>query len=219
MISLKTPFKPWPKLFTLPRLCPFCFKPVKSTSAIILASLTCGFVSLGVADEVTGPSERSLDRYTHIWTAKPFVAATVVTPQAESLAQRYAITGYGHFSGSDVVFLLDRVSLSRFTVTNEREENGVALLDVTEKENANGLKARIKIGGEVAELAYDPGTAGMAMAGAETPNLAANVPNPVPTANMGTMPQAAMPNQVQPQRRGAAPRPVRVIQRKPIQSQ
>lgn len=205
---------------------PLCFKPVKSTSAVILALLTCGLASVGhmdAADEVTGPSERSLERYTHIWTAKPFVAATVVTPQAESLAQRYAITGYGSFGGNDVIFILDRVSLSRFTITDQREENGVALLDVTEKDDANRLKARIRIGGEVAELAYDPGTAGMVMGGGENPALTANMQHIAPAANMGAMAQTMTPNPPQvvpPKRSGAAPRPVRVIQkRNAIQSQ
>lgn len=168
-----------------------------------------------------GASERSLDRYTHIWTAKPFVAATVVSPQAESLAQRYAITGYGQFGGTDVVFILDRVSLNRFTISQEREENGVALLDVAEKDDATRLKAKIRIAGEVAELTYDPGVAGIMTAGVDNPVMAPSGQPPIPNPNTGMPPQVGMPsqNQVTPVRRTGAPRPVRVIQRKSIQSQ
>jgi len=173
-----------------------------------------------MAQETDSP-ERSLDRYMHIWTAKPFVAATVVSPQAESLAQRYAITGYGQFGGTDVVFILDRVSLNRFTISQGREENGVALLDVAEKDDATRLKAKIRIAGEVAELTYDPGVAGIMSAGVENPVLASNGQPPIPNPNMGGQPQMNLPNQnqVTPVRRNGAPRPARVIQRKQIQSQ
>jgi hypothetical protein len=168
-----------------------------------------------------GPTERSLDRYTHIWTAKPFVAATVVTPQAESVVQRYAITGYAQFGGSDVLFLLDRTTLSRFTVTEQKPDSGVELLAVTEKDDANHLKARIRAGGEVAEVAYDAAATGMPTGGDNPAMAAVGNPNSNPAGASPPALGGPAPNQVAGQRRTvAAPRPVRVIQRRPpIKSQ
>lgn len=197
---------------------------MNSPLAIVWFALTLGSAAICFADAPTGESspERTLDRYTHIWTAKPFVAATVVTPQAESLVQRFAITGYAHFGGSDVVFLLDRTTLNRFTVTEQKSANGVDLLSVVEKADAGKLKARIRVGGEVAEIAYDVATAGLGSMGenpVQPPSpdggmaVAPNIPPSIPSQD-----NAINPVPVQ-KRIVPIPRPPRVIQRKPIQTQ
>jgi len=197
-------------------------KSVKSASAIILALLTLGAaMEIRAEDPIapTGPATRSLDRYSHIWTAKPFVAATVVTPQAESIVQRYAITGYARFGGSDMVFILDRVSLTRFAVTALKPVQGVELLEVTEKAGGGRLKARIRASGEVAEVAYDAGAAGMAMGGENPGMIGSNVPNP-PGVAMPPPQPGVVPNQGNsPRRQISAPRPIRVVPRKNIQGQ
>ncbi len=199
---------------------------MKSAFAIILALLALGAATESRADktvepalEPPGPSDRSLDRYSHIWTAKPFVAATVVTPQAESIVQRYAVTGYARFSGSDMVFILDRVSLNRFAITAQKPQNGVELMEVTENTGAGRLKARIRASGEVAEVVYDAGAAGMPMG--ENPGMVgSNVPNPMGAAVPPPQPGVAAPNQGNsPRRQITAPRPIRVVPRKPIQGQ
>jgi hypothetical protein len=195
---------------------------VKSAPAIILALLTLGVAAEAHADDPAvpaNPERRSLDRYSHIWTAKPFVAATVVTPQAESIVQRYAITGYAKFAGSDMVFILDRVSLGRFTITANKPQNGVELLEVTENTRADRLRARVRAAGEVAELVYDAGAAGMAMGGGENPGVAgSNIPTPgvaMPPPQPGVVPN----QQNSTRRQITAPRPIRVVPRKPVQGQ
>lgn len=135
------------------------------------------------AEEPWMPTQHDLDRYEHIWKAAPFIAATEVTPKGESIAQRFALTGFARLGESEIVFLFDRKSLNRFSVSKSQPQNGVELLAVAEKDTITELGARIRAEGEVAEITYDG-----AVANASETSMMANgnsqpPPQPVPAPN------------------------------------
>jgi hypothetical protein len=161
------------------------------------------------------PVQHSLERYEHIWKSSPFIAATEVTPQAESLAQRYAVTGFARIGDADVVFLFDRKSLSRLSVGTGSPAQGVELLEVMEAGDMASLRARIRVGGQVSEIGYDAG-AGSGDAVGKTPS----VPQGGPTSPLP--PPIAPPPQVAPnvapvaQKAPQTGKPVKIIRRKQI---
>lgn len=106
------------------------------------------------------PVQYPLSRYEQIWKSSPFVAASEVSPQAESLAQRFAVTGFVRIGSSDVVFLFDRKSLSRFSIANGSPAQGVELVDVSETDDLALLRAKVRVEGQVAEIFYDAGVGG-----------------------------------------------------------
>lgn len=221
------------------------------------ALAVAGGLGFAHADDTWMPTQHELERYEHIWKAAPFIAATEVTPKGESIAQRFALTGFARLGDSEVIFVFDRKSLSRFSVAKGSPQQGVELIAVAEKDNINELGARIKAEGEVAEITYD---ASVAAAG-EAPAVAGV---PVPAAARPATPnrpgmmsgataahQAGAPAHLPPQPPGppspnvmsgaagptgstsnvmsgapapgtqivppnGAPRPVRVIRRRPI---
>lgn len=154
------------------------FLPWKWLPALALA----GGLGFAHADDVWMPTQHELERYEHIWKAAPFIAATEVTPKGESIAQRFALTGFARLGESEVIFLFDRKSLSRFSVAKGSPQNGVELLAVAEKANINELGARIKAEGEVAEITYDASVAGAGEAAAVTSAV------PIPAATRPAAP-------------------------------
>lgn len=107
------------------------------------------------------PVQHGIERYTHIWKSAPFTAASEVAAAGSPLAGRYAVTGFARVGGDEVVFLLDRKGLERFSVSKSRSSHGVELLALQETADLKDLKARIRVGGEIALVVYDPGTAGL----------------------------------------------------------
>lgn len=106
--------------------------------------------------QVALPQEHAIERYAAIWQKAPFVAATDVSPAAESIARRFAVTGFARVGGNDVIFVFDRKGLGRFTVAKGMPGNGVELLEVTEGLQPKDLKAKIRAEGETAEIVFDP---------------------------------------------------------------
>lgn len=164
------------------------------------------------------PVQHPLERYEHIWKSAPFVAATEVTPQSESLAQRYAVTGFARIGNADVVFLFDRKTLNRFSIGTANPTENVELVEVTGSEEMSSLRARIRVQGQVAEIGYD---ASLAARDSESrvPNTTpttttAPQPVPAPTAASQTVsPTTKVPGQTSPN----GNKPARIIRRKPIE--
>lgn len=167
------------------------------------------------------PSQSRLEKYEHIWKSSPFIVATEVTPGAESLAQRYALTGFALVNDRDVVFVYDRKSLARFSISRESEVNGLKLVAFDRKGGLEQSSATVRSNNtEMVEIRYDaalnvggepqpnaqipagvrPGHPAAALAGRE--NVQVAQPPPSQVAGGGTPQQ---------------PRPVKIIRRnKPI---
>jgi hypothetical protein len=160
------------------------------------------------------PIQYPLDRYEHIWKSSPFIAATEVTPQGESIAQRYAVTGFGRIGSSDVVFLFDRKSLSRFSIEMGSPTQGVELIEVTKSEELSLLRARIRAEGQVAEIGYDSGvgendSANKSANAKQSGTAPAESSQPQQLASNGASPAAAKSTQ-------NTSKPIRIIRRKAI---
>lgn len=145
------------------------------------------------------PTERDIEHYEHIWKSAPFVAKAETSSQAESLVARFALTGFARVGDDEVIFLLDRKSLNRFSITRGAPRNGVELISVR-GEDIKTLAAKIRANGEVATIGFDASEAA-----ASTPPL--------------------QPNQTQASIRApeteksSAPTPTRNLQRKTIRVQ
>lgn len=125
------------------------FRSPKSILRLVLASLSAAPLALAGGWAPTSPA---LSRYEEVWKASPFVVSAETAPQAESLAQRYALNGLARIGNQDVAFLLDRKTLRRFSVTAAQPENGVELIEV--QDNGKDFAAKIRVGAEVATLRY-----------------------------------------------------------------
>ena len=120
----------------------------QGTVALALGGFLLSGIASLPADEWV-PPPRGIDRYEHIWKTSPFVAVAEVNPQAESLASRYAVTGFARVGASEVVFLLDRKGLVRFSLSKDQPKNGVELVSLQNSGDLKTLGATIRSGGEV----------------------------------------------------------------------
>ncbi len=120
----------------------------------------CIFLALlsvmGVALGAEMPQSPEVDRYSLIWERAPFVAVTEVTPTGESMAKRFAITGFARTGGDDVLFMFDRKGLKRFVVSKAFPRDGIEILSVEEGASIRDLKAKVRAEGEVVEISFDP---------------------------------------------------------------
>lgn len=147
------------------------------------------------------PTPGDPERYEQIWKSSPFVAATAVTPQAESLAQRYTITGFARLGEREVVFIFDRKALSRFTISKDLPQNGVELISVKEGDSLKALNAKIRVGSEVAVIAYDASAPQVTAKNASVNSPA--VPSPASSPTVVTTDAAAPKTLVRTLSRGA----------------
>lgn len=153
--------------------------------------------------------QRDLSRYEHIWKISPFAAAAPAVPEGQTMADRFAVTGFATIEGRDVVFLLDRSTLQHHSLRRNEESNGMLLLDVAQPENLKTLEVHLRVGTEAGRLRYDPEVA--------TSVVAAQVTKTKEAATAPVTP----PNQISKgpdlhTKAGAPPRPVRRIVQKPI---
>ncbi|MFZ4683300.1 MAG: hypothetical protein ACOYMS_12415 [Terrimicrobiaceae bacterium] len=180
------------------------FKPGMRALALAGLLLSGGTAALRADD--WAPPQRGIERYEHIWKTSPFVAIAEVNPQSESLASRYAVTGFARVGANEVVFVLDRKGLTRFSLSKDQPKNGVELVSLQNSGDLKTLGATIRSGGEVAVIACD--------VSAPDPNAQAVAPNPAGAGNQSQVVKVSS----QPAAPGSevVPRPNRIIKRKTI---
>lgn len=109
------------------------------------------------AGDSWAPADQAFQRYEDLWRTSPFIVAAVQAAPSDTRPERYTMTGYAKVGGNDVVFLLDKESLARFSVASNQPEEGVKLVSVTE--NSSGIiTAKIRVGNRDANVALDVGT-------------------------------------------------------------
>lgn len=185
-------------------------------------ALTAPTVVVANANESFNPQDHTVERYEHIWTSSPFVAATESVAESQPLANRFALKGVAQIDGRDVVFLFDRTAIKEFSLTKDSTINEVQLVSVENGGTLETLKVRIKSGGEVGDLTYDKNS----IPAPAAPSVASAIPNanPVPPMPSGGIPvpppQVASqnPSVQRPAGNNGAPRPVRVIRRPKIKT-
>lgn len=186
-------------------------------------ALTAFHVAVAGAEEAFSPQDYPVDRYSHIWTSSPFVAATETVAESQPLAARFKLNGIAKINGEDIVFLLDRTAIKEFSIRKSKpnpEFSQVELVSVENGGTTESMKVRIKSGGEVGDLTYDK----TAMTAPTQNNMAAiSNTNPVPPLPNGGIPVPPQPGgqgqSVQnPAGNNGGPRPVRVIRRPRIKA-
>lgn len=100
------------------------------------------------------PGNPEVERFAPIWKRSPFVAVTP-TAAGEGIAGRFAVTGFAKLGESDIVFVFDRKELKRFAIAKESPVEGVELVSVAEGGAPGDFTARIRSGGELAEIRFD----------------------------------------------------------------
>lgn len=187
--------------------------------SFVLTVLTLGWSAGWSLAGTWEPVDYSLERYEHIWKSSPFVAATETAPKGGSIALRYSVTGFAQIGDTEMVFLFDRIGLSRFSVTKDTPENGVELLEVAEQTEVSPLGAKIRVNGEVAEISYDASlaTSDMTTSPARNGSQAPSIPPPPNGQNLQNSQGVVAPGSpVQVSEKAAVPRPTRVIRRRPL---
>lgn len=119
-------------------------------------------LGVAIAQEPTGfaPESRELSYYRIIWEKSPFVARTADTaPQGPALAQRFALTGLATLGDRQLVFLLDRNTLTRVVVGNGKDQSGIQIISIQNPDRLKEASVTIRLGNEEAALKYDPGVA------------------------------------------------------------
>lgn len=120
----------------------------------IAAILICTLATAPASELFAEP--RDLSRYESIWTRSPFVAVTDLSGQADDLAGRFVLTGFARMGDKDVIFLFDRTSLERFSLTPGQARQGLSLQSLTHEGDLKSVRASVVSGGKTLVLAYDP---------------------------------------------------------------
>jgi hypothetical protein len=174
--------------------------------------LTWGLFLQGLHAGEWTPVQYPLERYEHVWKSAPFIAASEVTPQGESITQRYVVTGLARVGKANVVFLFDRKNLSRFSIGTGAPSENVELVEVSNSEELSLLRVRIKSQGQVAEVGFDASVAALEPG---NPSLGqASAVSAPPVLPSSSSVQAISPPVANVSASGN--KPVRIIRRKPI---
>lgn len=130
-------------------------------SALVLSGVL--FFAVGVSGEACAglPANHDVQRFEPIWKRSPFVAVSNVAA-SEGIAGRFAVTGFAKLGQSDIVFVFDRKELRRFAIAKEAPVDGLELLSVAEGGRPEDFKARIRSGGESADICFDASLAASA---------------------------------------------------------
>lgn len=109
------------------------------------------------------PETHELAYYRAIWEKSPFVARTAdAAQQGPALAQRFALTGLATLGDRQLIFLLDRNTLTRVVVGNGKDQLGIQVVSIQNADRLKESAVTIRLGNEEATLKYDPGVAQVA---------------------------------------------------------
>lgn len=122
------------------------------------------------AQEASFAPEHPLSRYQAIWERSPFVVQTAVL-ESSPLAQRFVLTAVTMLGDQPMIFVLDRKTLQRISLTTEASADGAVLLSVVSNSDPKLVRANIRVGREEGSIGYD-------LEALQAVNQAAAAPNP-----------------------------------------
>ncbi|GAT34248.1 hypothetical protein TSACC_22673 [Terrimicrobium sacchariphilum] len=175
----------------------------------VMVLLSAAFVDVTMAEEPVDftPETRDLAYYRIIWEKSPFVARTSdAAAQGPALAQRFALTGLAALGDRQLIFLLDRNTLTRVVVGNGKDQSGVQIVSIQNPDRLKEAAVTIRLGNEEATLKYDPGVAQVANQPAQPPapigpgggppGMGGQPPAQAASQNPGSAPQPQAPRQI-----------------------
>jgi hypothetical protein len=175
-----------------------------SVSVFVFAA----FLGVALAQEAADftPETHDLTFYRAIWEKSPFVARTADTAQqGPALAQRFALTGLATLGDRQLIFLLDRNTLTRVVVGNGKDQLGVQIVSIQNPERLKEAAVTIRLGNEEATLKYDPGVAAVANQPAQP--APGGQGRPPGSPGMGGNPNSGQPPQQVTAQNSGAPAP------------
>jgi hypothetical protein len=156
---------------------------------------------------VSARAERTLSSFEDLTKRSPFSLPTA--EEKSPLGDRYVVTGAASWDGTQRVFVMDKNSQERHTITAGSGPQAMELIEFMPSADPREMKARVRIGQEVATLSFEAAApANPAQAAALQNRGQPQQPgNLIPNANPGV--NAANSQQTSPPVR-------RIIRRRPI---
>ena len=140
-----------------------------------------GLAAMAVAQEGVIPEGYPSERYSLIWEKSPFTLSSAAEqPVQASFTSNLTLVGLGTINDMPYARLLDKASQQRFTVGAEAPHDGIELVSVDPSDDPLESSARLRKGGEVGEVRFDPALLAAASVSAPSPaqQAAANKPPP-----------------------------------------
>ncbi len=193
------------------------------TSSTHLIRLVCATLlaatSLMAADPTEAPvpeatslplvtGGRDISQFEFLFKRSPFSLPTA--EEKSPVADRYVLTGAASWDGKQRIFVLDRTAQTRHVLEPDSEGSGLMLMEFLPDSDPRKMKARVRIQGEIATLAYaEPEPVAGAIPGA----IPGQQPTPVIAGQSGQPAQPGISNSANPNQQNP---PRRVIRRRVI---
>ncbi len=129
-------------------------------------------------DDTVIPAGTAVERYQPIWKRSPFTLAS--TPDAQASAE-WSLGGLAENGQDPLVFLVNKQSQERMTVTGQPNEKGFSVESIDYQSDLLQSSVKIKTSGDTLTVRFDPSVV-VAQATQPTPanGATANVATPQP---------------------------------------
>jgi len=190
-------------------------KNVPAAARVCAAALACAASAAFAADgDGTGDAApRTFEAFEFLLERSPFSLPTA--EEQSPAADRFTLTGAANWDGIQRVFVFDKNSQERHMLTAEAGSGQLALLEFLPDADPRKMRARVKIGPEVATISYSDTNpqAGSPQGANPQPGMPSVMPPPPVPGQPGQQMQPGQ--QVQPGQPGQQP-PRRIIRRRVI---
>ncbi|GAB4179116.1 MAG: hypothetical protein Fur0032_19730 [Terrimicrobiaceae bacterium] len=95
---------------------------------------------------------RDFSKFEFLMTRSPFSLPTA--EEKSPMGDRYAITGAASWDGQQRIFIVDKTSQERLIISSEPNKLNMSLLEFLPDGDPRRMRARVKIGSEVATLEF-----------------------------------------------------------------
>ena len=127
-------------------------------------------------------AERSLESFEDVTKRSPFSLPTA--EEKSPLSDRYVVTGAASWDGTQRVFLMDKNSQERHIITTGPGPQAMELLEFMPSADPRQMKARVRIGQEVATLGFEAAAPTEPVQAAAMQNIGQPQQPPNPNANI-----------------------------------
>lgn len=133
---------------------------------------------------------RDLQKFSWLLERSPFSLPTA--EESSPLADRYALTGAAGIGGEALVFVFDRTTQARHMLSKQPNAEAMSLVEFLPDPDPRRMRATIRVGGEIATIAFqEAGSANAEQAPAAAP-VPANGATPTAAAQPAPPPSATI---------------------------
>ena len=178
--------------------------------ALMAAACLCSLLS---AEEVALPQATTIDRYQAIWTRSPFTAPSGGVGE-DKASGTWVMNALAGSSDNPIVFIENKTTQERVTVTRDKNEKGFEVLSVLPQADLYQSTATLRIAGETVVVHFDKELIASRSAPAlpaqqpgTTPPQGVPAAHPAPPLRLPTPPQPTSGTPVHPIHRVVIPTP------------